>query len=42
MKGRILALFSVLLLVAFLPVVALWSSSHRWTESSVTLPQATT
>ena len=39
MKRRILALFSVLPLVAFLllPVVALWSSSRPWTESSVTL-----
>jgi hypothetical protein len=39
MKRRIRALFSVLPLVAFLllPVVALWSSSHPWTESSVTL-----
>jgi hypothetical protein len=39
MKRRILALFSVLPLVALLllPVVALWSSSRPWTESSVTL-----
>jgi hypothetical protein len=39
MKRRMLALFSVLPVVAFLllPVVALWSSSQPWTESSVTL-----
>jgi hypothetical protein len=39
MKRRILDLCSVLPLVAFLflPVVALWSSSRPWTESSVTL-----
>jgi|SRR5215208_7109802 hypothetical protein len=39
MKRRILALLSVLPLVAFLllPVVASWSTSRPWTESSVTL-----
>jgi hypothetical protein len=39
MKRRIFALFSELPLVDFLhmPVVALWCSSHPWTESSVTL-----
>src|SRR5215216_771411 len=39
MKRRILALLSVLPLVAFLllPVVASWSTSRPWTESSLTL-----
>ena len=39
MKRRILALLSVLPLVAFLllPVVASWSTSRPWMESSATL-----